>query len=181
MASLIEQPGGETNDEMPNPVHSEQVLKHGRSLKMVAKAVSMQAKLKRRSDLSCHFDTAHRLHLLTAAVDKECMLLLLRNCSYGYPNTDGTLWSNYKAYVLNRHPLLSIVTAHPLHPFSHAERLVVLVCSFCWAFFVNAMMSLTYSRFCGGDSLGDCGLERKLLALVILALLIIPYEASTRF
>lgn len=101
--------------------------------------------------------------------DRELMFLLLENRSFGYPGTDGTLLSNYVAYCLNRHPLLSIVTAHPLHPFTRAERLVVLTCSFCWAFLVKAMMH-----------------REPLISqpwyffYTILALLVLPYEYLIR-
>eukprot|EP00968_Pinguiococcus_pyrenoidosus_P006607 scaffold442_cov268-Pinguiococcus_pyrenoidosus.AAC.15 len=50
-----------------------------------------------------------------------CMVLLLRNGSYGYPGTDGSLWSNYVSYVkvgepLGRYRLLRRSTTHCLLP-----------------------------------------------------------------
>ena len=58
--------------------------------------------------------------------------LLLENRSFGYPGTDGRLFSNYMAYLMNRHPLLSIFFCHPHHPFTKGERIVVLWCSIFW-------------------------------------------------
>jgi len=101
--------------------------------------------------------------------DRDLMFLLLENRSFGYPGTDGTLLSNYVAYVLNRHPLISILTAHPLHPFTRAERLVVLTCSFCWAFLVKAMMHR--------EPFVD---TPWYVFYTVLALLVLPYEVLIR-
>mmetsp|Transcript_4314 Transcript_4314/g.11038 ORF Transcript_4314/g.11038 Transcript_4314/m.11038 type:complete len:614 (+) Transcript_4314:244-2085(+) len=101
--------------------------------------------------------------------EKDLMYLLLENRSFGYPGTDGTLLSNYMAYVLNRHPLISIVTAHPLHPFTRAERVAVLVCSFCWAFFVKAVMHR--------DPLIN---QPWWVFYTVVALLVLPYEVLIR-
>ena len=48
--------------------------------------------------------------------------------TFGFPDTDGTAWGNYKAYVELFHPLISIRQVHPLCPFSKRERLVVWLC-----------------------------------------------------
>jgi hypothetical protein len=104
-----------------------------------------------------------------AQCDRDLMYLLLENRSFGYPGTDGTLLSNYVAYCLNRHPLLSILTAHPLHPFTRAERLVVLTCSFCWAFLVKAMIHHQ-----------PLGVMPWYVFYTVVALLVLPYEVLIR-
>lgn len=81
----------------------------------------------------------------------------------------GTLWSNYVAYCLNRHPLISIVCAHPLHPFTRPERFVILLCSFCWAFYLNSLMHFPAIRS-----------QHWVVRYTILALLVIPYEILIR-
>jgi hypothetical protein len=101
--------------------------------------------------------------------DRDLMYLLLENRSFGYPGTNGTLLSNYLAYCLNRHPLISILTAHPLHPFTRPERLVVLTCSFCWAFLVKAVMH--------AEPLID---TPWYVFYTVVALLVLPYEVLIR-
>ena len=54
--------------------------------------------------------------------------------TFGFPDTDGTAWGNYKAYVELFHPLISIRQVHPLCPFSKRERLVVFLCSLAFNF-----------------------------------------------
>lgn len=54
--------------------------------------------------------------------------------TFGFPETDGTAWGNYKAYVELFHPLISIRQVHPLCPFSKRERLVVWICSLAFNF-----------------------------------------------
>lgn len=113
----------------------------------------------------------HREELSKADIqrNRDLMLLLLENRSFGYPGTNGTLLSNYLAYCLNRHPLISIVTAHPLHPFTRSERTVVLTCSFCWAFMVKALMHTA--------PLTD---KPWYVFYTVLALLVLPYEVLIR-
>lgn len=133
--------------------------------------------------------------------DRDAMFLLLENRSYGYPGTTGTLWSNFLAYCLNRHPLISIVCAHPLHPFTRPERAVILLCSFC---FVRPSR-LEPERGAGGRGRGSpcCALpaaahraqafflstfmkfpsvraQPLLVRYTILAALVIPYEIFIR-
>ncbi|KAJ1639892.1 hypothetical protein T492DRAFT_40937 [Pavlovales sp. CCMP2436] len=103
------------------------------------------------------------------ARDRETMFLLLENSSFGYPGTDGTLFSNYVAYCLNRNPAVSIICAHPLHPFTRPERLVILLCSFCWAFYLSSFMRFAVVRN-----------QYWVVRYTILALLVIPYEILIR-
>lgn len=37
----------------------------------------------------------------------------------------GVVWFDYLFHICNEHPILGILAAHPLHPFSKSERLVV--------------------------------------------------------
>ncbi len=56
---------------------------------------------------------------------------------YGYPGTKGTFMSNFWQFVLNSHPLLSILFVHPLHPFTRMKRIIVFLCSFSFAIAVS--------------------------------------------
>lgn len=47
---------------------------------------------------------------------------------FGYPNSRGTLWGNYKQYVYNNHPLISIFTAHKWNPLGKVKRIIVFFC-----------------------------------------------------
>jgi|MDSY01.1.fsa_nt_gb hypothetical protein len=113
-----------------------------------------------------------------AAEDRNLARLLLENRSYGYPGTDGTLFSNYIAYVMNRHPILSIFMCHPLHPFTRTERMVVLWCSIFWAFFTNTIMQ--FRLFQSAHNWTENSTLAYLIYITILALLIIPYEILIR-
>lgn len=126
------------------------------------------------------FDYAHRYLRLKTENDRWCMTLLLRNKSYGYPNSNGTFWSNWYHYMMNRHPLISIFRAHKLHPFTKGERLLCLFCSTCWSFFTATTMRFVYSEFCGGPMLSECSYVQLILPALVLALLVIPFEIIIR-
>ena len=124
-----------------------------------------------------HFDSFGQAQTLFvgAVEDRVLARLLLENRSFGYPGTDGRIFSNYIAYLLNRHPVLSIFTCHPHHPFTSTERVVVLWCSIFWAFFTNTIMEF-YTR---GQNPSN-GTGSYLAYITILALLVIPYEILIR-
>jgi len=126
------------------------------------------------------FDLIARFDALTNANERWCMILMLRNKSFGYPGTDGTFWSNWKQYMVNRHPLISIFRAHRLHPFSKKERALCLWCSCCWSFFTATMMRFVYVDVCGGPLLEDCTWGETAIASIFLALLVVPFEILIR-
>lgn len=95
--------------------------------------------------------------------------------TFGYPDTDGTVWSNYKAFVKQFHPLISICKAHPLSPFTRKERLVVFCCSvafnFLWSAFTayhTITMRKLIHRFGG----------RKHTTAIVVAILLIKHGAT---
>lgn len=57
-------------------------------------------------------------------------------------------WSNFREWAKNQHPVLSMFFAHELHPFSRSERLSVMMCYLCWAFFITVMFEYV-STTCG--------------------------------
>lgn len=64
---------------------------------------------------------------------------------FGYPGTDGTISSNYRQYVYNNHPLLSLILLHPLNPYGRKERLIVFINSLFFAIFVTfVILETTY-------------------------------------
>ena len=75
---------------------------------------------------------------LTLPGNRDTVRLLMRGmpvpCCFGFPNTDGTWLSNWRAFCCQFHPTVSIFYAHALHPFSRKERLVVFVCSVAFNF-----------------------------------------------
>ena len=58
---------------------------------------------------------------------------LISNRVYGYPTSDGSIMSNYRHFVCNNHPLLSIVFARRCHPYNMKKRLIVFICIICFA------------------------------------------------
>ncbi|CAN0299172.1 unnamed protein product [Laminaria digitata] len=75
------------------------------------------------------------------------VVMLLKGNIYGLPGSDGTKWSNFNEWAKNQHPVLSMFMAHELHPFSRAERLSVMMCYLCWAFFITVMFEQSNSDY----------------------------------
>ena len=58
---------------------------------------------------------------------------LLSNRVYGYPNSDGSVISNYGLFILNNHPLVSIFFANKHHPYNTKKRFIVFICIISFA------------------------------------------------
>ena len=65
--------------------------------------------------------------------ENKIIRFLLSERVFGYPHSDGTWSSNYKHYVMNNHPGLSLILSHPLHPYTKKSRFVVFVCLLLFA------------------------------------------------
>eukprot|EP00903_Cladosiphon_okamuranus_P005760 g5711.t1 len=79
------------------------------------------------------------------------VFMLLKGNIYGLPGSDGTRWGNFREWAKNQHPVLSMFFAHELHPFSKSERLSVMLCYLCWAFFITIVfegINVDYSEVC---------------------------------
>ena len=63
------------------------------------------------------------------------------NKTFGNPGTDGTFWSNLKFSFLNKHPVLGIFFAHPLHPFTRKERCVALFVLVVFSLFIACVLN----------------------------------------
>ncbi|CAM9144310.1 unnamed protein product [Ectocarpus sp. 4 AP-2014] len=70
---------------------------------------------------------------------RHIVFMLLKGKIYGLPGSQGTRWSNFREWAKNQHPVLSMFLAHELHPFSRTERLSVMMCYLCWAFFITVV------------------------------------------
>lgn len=83
----------------------------------------------------------------------ETVRLLMRGmpipCTYGFPGTDGTIFSNYTQFIKQFHPLISVWTAHPLHPFSRKERAVVFVCTVAFNMLWSTYLALQRNKVVG--------------------------------
>ena len=60
---------------------------------------------------------------------------------YGFPNSNGSFSSNLWEWIKQEHPLISTFCANKVHPFSGKERVLVLWCSFAFAFFLSAIFA----------------------------------------
>ena len=99
-------------------------------------------RIKREADL----EPAHQTPTISSdhfATEGEGIIALKKFLAgggqYGFPGTDGSRWSNFKEYLKNSHPLLSIWTAHDEHPFDHKERLQYLFCMISLTFMFSAI------------------------------------------
>ncbi|CAM9874636.1 unnamed protein product, partial [Pylaiella littoralis] len=70
---------------------------------------------------------------------RRIVTMMLKGNIYGLPGSTGTRWSNFREWAKNQHPMLSMLFAHELHPFSRSERFSVMMCYLCWAFFITAV------------------------------------------
>lgn len=91
---------------------------------------------------------------------------------YGYPATDGTFFSNLKAYLVSEHSLLGVCCAHPEHPFSKTER-------FFFLFSGMAMLFMCQAAFHAGDP--DGGQDQGYLTGFIVTLIVVPYKKFLRY
>jgi hypothetical protein len=85
--------------------------------------------------------------------EEELVFFLLDGDHYGYPQTDGGSLSNLLAMVKQEHQFISMFYAHPKHPFTKKERMVVNFCSFALAFLLTAAVevAVTYNaQLCKG-------------------------------
>ena len=94
--------------------------------------------------------------------DRETVRLLMRGmpipCTYGLPNTDGSILSNAREFTYLFHPLVSVFKVHPLCPFTAKERFVVFFCSVAFNFVWTAFMEYHRGKISvlfGGGRSGD--------------------------
>jgi len=91
---------------------------------------------------------------------------------------DGNFWRDYAFFVQNRHPLLGICLAHPLHPWSKRERLTMFFVVSTLTLFPTAM--LHYNDDYYDDIVGaKAFLSLRLMLLVTLPVMIV--EKSLHF
>ena len=65
--------------------------------------------------------------------EKAVIRFLVSKRVFGYPNSNGSVISNYAFFVRNNHPLISIFLATKNHPYSMKKRLIVFVCIISFA------------------------------------------------
>ena len=94
--------------------------------------------------------------------DRETVRLLMRGmpipCTYGLPNTDGSILTNAREFTYLFHPLVSVFKVHPLCPFTAKERFVVFFCSVAFNFVWTAFMEYHRGKISvlfGGGRSGD--------------------------
>lgn len=59
---------------------------------------------------------------------------------YGYPKTNGSFGSNYRAYILNNHPLFSLCCSNTNQSYTLKKRLVVFLCTAAAALTLSYVM-----------------------------------------
>jgi len=88
--------------------------------------------------------------------------MLAKQRNYGLPGTDGTFWCCFREHLLEEGILLSVFEAHEFHPYSRKQRLIVLLSTITWMFFLSALIGVRNSYW--------------FLQALLVALLSIPYE-----
>lgn len=62
------------------------------------------------------------------------------NRVYGYPLSDGTMSSNYKHFVFNNHPVISICLATWGQPYNMKKRIIVFICTLSMAIGISYVL-----------------------------------------
>lgn len=96
--------------------------------------------------------------------ENDVIRFLLSGRVYGYPYTNGTALSNYFRFVINTHPLLSIILHYRLDPYTTKNRFIVFVCILCFAVAVSYLLVSTTFIYqiavcregCTSDGSGVC-------------------------
>lgn len=78
--------------------------------------------------------------------EEEIHHLFLDKLKYGLPGTDGSRWSNYKEYVKNHHPWISVMLSDPRNPFKKRRRFTLLLMKIGIIFFLGAFVSSSASK-----------------------------------
>jgi hypothetical protein len=85
-----------------------------------------------------------RIVALSTDDENKVIRFLNKGRVYGFPNSDGSTFSNYFHYVRNNHPLFAIFLSHPLHPFTKKSRLIVFFCVLCLAYSLSVALLSNY-------------------------------------
>jgi len=76
--------------------------------------------------------------------EKAIVRFLSKGRVYGYPHSYGLCICNYFGFVLNNHPLLSILCSHKLHPFNKRKRLTVYISSLFFSFGIIYILTVAF-------------------------------------
>eukprot|EP00753_Platysulcus_tardus_P010789 PLAT3050.1.p1 GENE.PLAT3050.1~~PLAT3050.1.p1 ORF type:complete len:429 (+),score=146.16 PLAT3050.1:272-1558(+) len=74
--------------------------------------------------------------------EEELKQQLRYDLGHGKVVAGGSFWEDYRFFVRNGHPVLSVFMAHELHPFSRGNRLKVLLCMLMLAFIATTGLTL---------------------------------------
>lgn len=82
-----------------------------------------------------------------AGVDADIANHYLSGLKYGLEGTDGSLYSNYKAYMANHHPFLSIFYSSPKNPNTRLNKALTFWNSLSLMFFYSCLFPKAMSSF----------------------------------
>jgi hypothetical protein len=94
-------------------------------------------------------------------LDREIAEHYLSNMKYGLEGTDGTMWSNYFAYMANNHSILSIFFTSPKNPYHKLNKALTFWNSTCLMFFYSCLFP---------------GAMRSFRIALLVTLLMLPYS-----
>lgn len=105
-------------------------------------------------------EDALRTLLSSSASPNSCpkrIFLPAETNAFAWPLKRDKKWGNFREWAKNQHPVLSMWMAHELHPFTRAERLSVLLCYLCWAFFITVIFESVSLSGDGREGSGEGG------------------------
>lgn len=75
--------------------------------------------------------------------ENQIIRFLLSERVYGFPYSDGTVFSNYKHYVFNNHPFISIFLVNSAHPYNRKRRIIVFLCTLAFVMVASYYITRT--------------------------------------
>jgi len=75
--------------------------------------------------------------------ENQIIRFLISERVYGFPYSNGTVMSNYKYYVFNNHPFLSIFLVNKLHPYDRKRRIIVFLCTLVFVMVLSYYITQT--------------------------------------
>jgi len=75
--------------------------------------------------------------------ENQIIRFLMSERVYGFPYSNGTVMSNYKYYVFNNHPFLSIFLVNRLHPYDRKRRIIVFLCTLVFVMVLSYYITQT--------------------------------------
>lgn len=76
--------------------------------------------------------------------ENELIRFFVSERVYGFPSTNGKIFSNYISYFFNNHPFFSIFLTHSKNPYTKWKRFLIFLCTLFFAISLSFVLEKTY-------------------------------------